>query len=219
MPAPPGLSDPQAAGFSLAYGTSYYALRQRARLAEGETLLVLGAAGGVGATAVELGKAMGATVIAAAGTDEKLQFAAGLGADHAINYSTGDLKQATKDLTAGLGADVVYDPVGGDHSEQALRATAWGGRFLVIGFAAGEIPRIPLNLILLKGTSVVGVFWGAWAVRDPAASRQNFVDLAAMAEAGTINPVASQVFALDDYVAAFRVLMERKALGKVVLTI
>ncbi len=207
----------EAAGFAIPYGTSYHALKQRARLQEGETMLVLGAAGGVGTTAVELGKTMGATVIAAAGSEEKLDFAQAAGADLRINYRTEDLKDRAKELTGGRGVDVVYDPVGGEYAEAALRATGWDGRYLVIGFAAGDIPRIPLNLALLKGLSIVGVFWGSWAARDPEGSRQNFAELFAMVEAGTIAPRITASYPLEDHLEAFRALAERRARGKLVL--
>jgi NADPH2:quinone reductase len=160
FPKPKALNFEEAAGIAITYFTSYYALKQRAKLQPGETLLVLGAAGGVGTTAVELGKLMGAKVIAAASSDEKLELCKQLGADEVINYSEVSVKDAVKELTGGKGVDVVYDPVGGDFSEQAIRSMAWNGRFLVIGFAAGPIPKIPLNLALLKGCSIVGVFWG-----------------------------------------------------------
>jgi NADPH2:quinone reductase len=171
IPIPPALSDEVAAAFTLTYATSHHALFDRAQLKAGETLLVLGAGGGVGLSAVELGKLAGARVIAAASTDEKLAAARAHGAAELINYSSADLRDSVKALTDGKGADVVYDPVGGAYSEPALRALAWRGRFLVIGFANGEIPRIPLNLLLLKEVSAVGVFWGEFARREPAANR------------------------------------------------
>ena len=207
------------AGFGLAYGTSYYALKQRAKLKPGETLLVLGAAGGVGLAAVQLGHAMGAEVIAAASTDEKLEIAKASGAGLGVNYSTESLKHRVKELTGGKGVDVVYDPVGGELSEQALRATGWNGRLLVIGFAAGDIPRLPLNLPLLKNNSVVGVFWGAWSARDPAASLENYRELFQMYRERKIKPVVSQVFALDDFASAFNTIEERRAQGKVILRV
>ncbi len=218
MPIPPSLSFEQAAGFSIAYGTSYHALKQRAGLRRGETLLVLGAGGGVGSTAVELGKAMGATVIAAASSSEKLAYAESKGADLVLNYAEEDLKTRVREMTGGRGADVVYDPVGGDYSEPAVRATGWNGRFLVIGFASGDIPSIPLNLPLLKGVSIVGVFWGSWATRDPEASHENFRELFEMVEDGRIEPEATEVYDLADYQDAFRAISERRARGKLVLT-
>ncbi|MDJ0959365.1 MAG: NADPH:quinone oxidoreductase family protein [Acidimicrobiia bacterium] len=219
MPMPEHLTYVEAAAFGLTYGTSYYALKQRANLQAGETLLVLGAAGGVGASAVELGKAMGATVIAAASTEEKLAFATDMGADHTINYVDGDLRSGIKELTDGRGVDVVYDPVGGDYSEAALRSMAWNGRFLVIGFASGTIPSIPLNLALLKGVSVVGVFWGSWVGKDPAASAENFAELFGMVAEERLHPRVTDVYPLADYEAAYGALTGRRARGKVVLTV
>ncbi len=216
VPMPEGLDFETAAGIAITYATSYYALKQRARLQSDETLLVLGAAGGVGLATVELGKAMGARVIAAASTEEKLDAAVAAGADDRINYSEQPLKQAVKELTQGRGADVVYDPVGGDFSEQALRATAWNGRFLVVGFAAGDIPKIPLNLALLKGADICGVFWGSWTERDPKGSQANFLELKQMFENKTLNPRIT-TFGLDQYQEAFATLAERRAIGKVVL--
>ena len=219
LPMPPGLTSEQAAGFTLTYGTSYYALKQRADLQEGETLLVLGAAGGVGGAAVQLGRVMGATVIAAAGTTEKLAVASDLGATHTINYIDEDLKDAVKKLTDGRGADVVYDPVGGELAEAAFRATAWDGRYLVVGFASGDIPSLPLNLPLLKGASLIGVFWGSWIGREPAASAENIRELYQLAAAGRINPRISSVHELEDYAEAFSQLTERRAKGKVLLRV
>ncbi len=212
------MSYEQAAGFALTYGTSYYALKQRAKLQSGETLLVLGAAGGVGVAAVQLGKLMGANVIAAASTEEKLDFACTAGADLRINYSTEDLKSRVKELTDGKGADVIYDPVGGDFSEQAFRSIAWCGRFLVVGFASGPIPKIPLNLALLKGASLVGVFWGSWANSYPKESQQNFYELVEMIDTGKLELAVSDVYPLADYSAALRCLSERRAKGKVILS-
>jgi NADPH2:quinone reductase len=213
---PDNMTFHQGAGFCITYGTSYYALKQCAAIRPGETLLVLGAAGGVGATAVEIGKAMGATVIAAASTEEKLDFACGIGADHRINYSTEDLKRRTKELSKGLGVNVIFDPVGGAYTEQAFRAIAWNGRHLVIGFACGTIPKLPLNLPLLKGGSVAGVWWGTWASKHPEDSRRNFDELLAMVERGGLSPPVTQVFPLEEYVEAFRCLTERRAKGKVI---
>jgi NADPH2:quinone reductase len=212
------LSFEQAAGLTIVYGTSYYALKQRAQLQPGETVLVLGAAGGVGIATVQLAKAMGATVIAAASSAEKLDFARDAGADLCINYVEEDLKSRAKALTHGNGADVIYDPVGGEFSEAAFRAIAWNGRFLVIGFAAGPIPKMPLNLALLKGASLVGVFWGAWASRFPAESQENFRELIEMVDSGRITPPVTEVYALRDYADAFRCIAERRARGKVILT-
>jgi len=212
------MSYEQAAGFAITYGTSYYALKQQAKIQPGETLLVLGAAGGVGIATIQIAKAMGATVIAAASTEEKLDFACEAGADLRINYSEENLKDQVKALTGGKGVDVIYDPVGGDFSEQAFRAIAWDGRFLVIGFASGPIPAIPLNLMLLKGASLVGVFWGAWAARFPSESQNNFDELIRMIDSGQFSPLVTEVYPLDQYKAAFASISERRAKGKVILS-
>lgn len=217
MPLLDSLSFEQGAGFSVTYGTSYHALKQRAQLAEGETLLVLGAAGGVGITAVEIGKAMGARVIAAASSDEKLAFANEAGADELVNYSTQSLKASVKELTDGNGADVVYDPVGGELADQAFRATAWQGRYLVVGFACGDIPTFPGNIALLKEASVVGVWWGTWATKNPRVQGQNMQELAALIKHGKILPRVTESYVLDDYVDAFAAITERRARGKVIL--
>lgn len=214
---PKGLSFAAAAGISITYGTAHYALKQRAGLREGETLLVLGAAGGVGLAAVELGKAFGAKVIAAASSPAKLAAAAAAGADEGIDYSSESLKNRVKELTDGRGADVVIDPVGGDLSEQAFRATAWEGRLLVIGFASGEIPRLPLNLALLKGADVRGVFWGAWTQRDPRAFQENLDELRRLFESETLRPRFG-TYPLARFREALGSLAERRAVGKVVLS-
>jgi NADPH:quinone reductase len=219
MPMPRTLDFVAASGVCLTYFTSYHALKQRAQLQPGETLLVLGAGGGVGTTAVELGKVMGAQVIAAASTDEKLEVARSLGADHLINYSTADVRERLKEITGGAGVDVVYDPVGGALTEAAVRSLAWKGRFLVIGFAAGEIPRLAINLLLLKGASLVGVFWGAFARREPQVQRQNVRELWELLEAGKLKPVVGQVYALEDGARAFATLEGRQATGKVVIRV
>jgi len=207
-----------AAGFTITYATSYHALRDRAKLQAGETLLVLGAAGGVGLAAVELGKLMGARVIAAASSAEKLAVATQAGADECINYIDEDLKVRLKELCGRKGVDVVYDPVGGHYSETALRATGWQGRYLVVGFASGEIPKIPLNLPLLKGSQVMGVFWGSFVAHDPQGSAANMTELFELFKHGKIKPLISEIFPLADYAAAFAVLSQRKARGKVILT-
>ena len=217
IPLPERMSFEEGAAYSVAYGTSYHALKQGARLQSGETVLVLGAAGGVGYAAVELAKALGSRVIAAASSDEKLAFARQAGADDVINYASGSLKDSVKALTGGKGVDVVYDPVGGDLAEQALRATAWQGRYLVIGFASGDIPRVPLNLTLLKEASIVGVWYGPWAEKHNDELWENVEELSAMVEAGKIQPRYSEAFSLDDFVDAFRVITERRVLGKIVL--
>lgn len=208
-----------AAGFCAAYGTSYYALKQCANLQQGETVLVLGAAGGVGLAAVDIASALGATVIAAASSDEKLAIAKKVGAADGINYEKEALKEQIKSLTQGKGANVIYDPVGGDLSEQALRCIAWNGRFMVVGFAAGDIPRIPLNLPLLKNCNICGVFFGAWAQREPVAFGENYKELFNLFEAGRLRPQICHEFAFDEYVDAFSTLTERRARGKVVLHI
>lgn len=219
IPIPAGLDFERAAGFSVTYGTSYHALKQSARLEAGETVLVLGAAGGVGTTAVEIARAMGAHVIAAASSDEKCEFAKTFGADETINYSEQPLKETVRELTSGAGVDVVYDPVGGELAEQALRATAWHGRYLVIGFASGEIPKLPANLALLKEASIIGVWWGTWAAKNPDLQMQNLRELADLIQHGKLAPRVSETYAFDDYVAAFRAITERRAKGKVVLRI
>jgi len=217
LPAPATLSFEQASGICITYFTTMHALKQRAQLQAGETLLVLGAAGGVGTTAVELGKQMGATVIAAASNDQKLELTRKLGADHTINYATEDLRERLKTITGGQGVDVVYDPVGGALAEPALRSMAWRGRYLVIGFAGGDIPKIPLNLPLLKGCSIVGVYWGSFAQRERDLQRQNVAELWRLFEAGRLSPSVGETHELDDFAAAFEALSSRRAQGKVVL--
>jgi NADPH2:quinone reductase len=216
---PERMSFAQASGISTTYGTSYYALKQRADLKPGETLLVLGAAGGVGLAAVELGKAMGARVIAAASTAEKLAVASAAGADEGINYSDGELKSRVMDLTGGRGADVIYDPVGGDLFDQCMRSIAWYGRVLVIGFAAGDIPRVPINLILLKSCQVVGVFFGSWSSRFRDEAAANLREILGLYEAGRIDPLIGRQYPLTDYAPALRDLAERRAIGKVVVNV
>ncbi len=217
IPIPDAMDFATAASFVLTYGTSHYALKDRAQLKPGETLLVLGAAGGVGLAAIEIGKVMGAQVIAAASTDEKLEVCKQHGADEVINYATQDLRERIKELTRGEGVDVVYDPVGGNYSEAALRGMAWGGRFLVIGFTAGEIPRIPLNLTLLKGCSIVGVFWGSFTARDPKRNQQHLQELLNWFVTGKIKPLISATYPLERAADALNDMMNRKVKGKVVL--
>ncbi len=217
IPIPDGVPFDIAASFVMTYGTSYHALKDRAKLASGESLLVLGAAGGVGLAAVELGKAMGARVIAAASSDEKLAVCREHGADDTINYRTEDLRERIKALTDGQGVDVIYDPVGGGYSEPALRGMAWGGRFLVVGFANGEIPKIPLNLTLLKGCSIVGVFWGEFVRREPEANAAELTELVGMMKNGTIRPLISARYPLAEAGKALEAVMERRVTGKVVL--
>ncbi len=217
IPIPEHMDFTTASAFVMTYGTSHYALKDRAVLKPGETLLVLGAAGGVGLAAVEIGKVMGARVIAAASTDEKLAVCKQHGADDVINYTTEDLKERIKALTQGNGVDVVYDPVGGAYSEAALRGIAWGGRFLVIGFAAGDIPRIPLNLTLLKGCSIVGVFWGSFTARDPKRNQDHLQELLTWFTEGKIKPHISATYPLTHAAEALNDVMQRKVTGKVVL--
>ena len=217
VPIPDSMDFPTAAAFLMTYGTSYYALKDRAQIRPGENLVVLGAAGGVGLAAVELGKALGARVIAAASSEEKLAVCRDHGADETIDYSKDGLKDGIKELTGGKGADVVYDPVGGDYSEAALRATAWEGRFLVIGFAAGDIPRIPLNLTLLKSCQIVGVFWGAFVGREPERNRQNTRELFDLFERGTIKPYVSSSYPLAEAASALHEIGGRRAKGKIVV--
>ena len=217
MPIPDGMDFATASAFVLAYGTSLYALKDRAKLAAGETLLVLGAAGGVGIAAVEIGKAMGARVIAAASTEEKLAVCREHGADATINYHAEDLRERIKALTDGNGPDVVYDPVGGHYAEPTFRSIAWHGRYLVIGFANGEIPKLPLNLPLLKNCSVIGVFWGAFLQRDPKATQQHMRDLFGLYVSGKVKPPITQSYPLAQAPQALRDVMERRVKGKVVI--
>ncbi|MDF2642029.1 MAG: NADPH:quinone oxidoreductase family protein, partial [Pseudomonas sp.] len=197
LPIPPKMDFNTAAAFSMTYGTAMHALKQRANLQPGETLLVLGASGGVGLAAVEIGKAMGARVIAAASSREKLEVASAAGADELVDYSEASLKDELKRLTNGDGADVIFDPVGGDLFDQAMRAIAWNGRLLVIGFASGRIPELPANIALLKGASVVGVFWGSFAQRQPEDNTANFAQLFAWFEEGLIKPLVSMTYPLE----------------------
>jgi NADPH2:quinone reductase len=201
----------------MTYGTCYHALKDRGQLRSGETLLVLGAGGGIGVAAVELGKLMGATVIAAASSDDKLQAAKSRGADHLINYNTEDMRARLKEIVGDKGVDVVLDPVGGNYAEPALRSTGWNGRFLVVGFAAGEIPKIPLNLMLLKGSVIVGVFWGEFMKRQPKDGQAEMAQLVQWLEQGKIKPLVSQQFKLSDAKAALEAVFTRKATGKIVI--
>src|SRR6266480_3563251 len=219
IPMPHTLDFATASAFLLTYGTSHYALKDRAQLKPGETLLVLGAAGGVGLAAVEIGKVMGARVIAAASTDEKLEVCKQQGADEVINYVNEDLKVRVKELTGGDGVDVIYDPVGGDYSEAALRGIAWGGRHLVIGFTAGEIPRIPLNLPLLQSCSIVGVFWGSFMAREAGHYQENIQELLSWFSAGKLKPHISATYPLEQAAEALNDVISRKVKGKVVLLI
>lgn len=215
---PAAMTFEQGAAYSVTYGTSYHGLKQGANLQPGETVLVLGAAGGVGYAAVDIAKAMGAQVIAAASSEEKLAFARSAGADQTINYAEQPLKETVKSLTDGKGVDVVYDPVGGELAEQALRSCAWHARYLVVGFASGDIPRLPLNLTLLKEASIVGVWYGTWAEKHKNEFAENIVELETLVDAGEIRPAYSEAFSLDSFPEAFRSIAERRVLGKVVLT-
>ncbi|MDT3711561.1 MAG: NADPH:quinone oxidoreductase family protein [Pseudomonadaceae bacterium] len=220
LPIPAQMDFATAAAFGMTYGTSMHALKQRANLQPGETLLVLGAAGGVGLAAVEIGKAMGARVIAAASSAEKLDVAKQAGADELINYSAESLRDRLKELTGGQGVDVIYDPVGGQLFEEAFRSIAWNGRMLVVGFAAGgDIPALPANLPLLKGAALVGVFWGAFAHRQPQDNAANFEQLFAWHAEGRLRPLISQRFALEQTAAAIAQLGQRKAVGKLVVQV
>ena len=217
MPLPPAFSFEDAAAFLCTYGTSYHALMDRAALKVGETVLVLGAAGGVGTAAIQIAKAAGAKVIAAASSDDKCALCKQLGADETINYSTGNLREELKTLTGGKGPDVVYDPVGGDLTEAAFRSIGWRGRYLVIGFANGTIPALPLNLALLKGASIMGVFWGEFAKREPQNNAACLMQLAAWYMEGKINPLISARYPLAKVADAFNALASRTAAGKVVI--
>ena len=217
----------EAAAFIMAYGTSWHALEDRARLTAGQTMLVLGAAGGVGLAAVELGKAVGARVVAAASTQEKIDLCLSKGADAGVVYPKGpfdhdglkELAQIFKEATGPAGANVVYDAIGDAYAEPALRSLAWEGKYLVVGFAGGGIPKVPLNLALLKSCDIMGVFWGAWVGRNPQKHRENVAELMAMYEAGKIKPYVSERFPLDRAADAIKHLASRKAMGKVVVTV
>jgi NADPH:quinone reductase len=217
FPLPQAMDFATAAAFPIAYATSHHALKDRARLKAGETLLVLGAAGGVGLTAVEIGRILGARVIACASSEAKLALCREYGADALINYSSPELREQVRALTGGAGVDVVYDPVGGEHAEPALRSLGFGGRYLVIGFASGTIPKIPLNLVLLKTTSIVGVFWGAYAQARPRENAANLAELFAWYAAGRLRPHVSHTFPLASYREALAAVTGRAVQGKVVL--
>ena len=217
IPIPAGLSDEVAASFTLVYGTSHHAVLDRGELKAGQTMLVLGAAGGVGLAAVEIGKAIGARVIAAASSDEKLAVCKAHGADVLINYATQDLRAAIKEATGGLGPDVVYDPVGGIYAEPTFRSIGWRGRYLVIGFANGEIPKLPWNLALLKGASIVGVFWGDFVRREPKANAASLQQMMGWIAEGKLKPLVSARYSLVDTVSAFNALANRQVTGKIVI--
>ena len=219
LPLPQGMDFASGAAFLLTYGTSDHALRDRAALKEGETLLVLGAAGGVGLAAVEIGRALGARVIACASSDDKLAVCKEHGADAGINYASEDLRERIKVLTDGRGVDVVYDAVGGAYTEPAFRSIAWRGRLLVVGFAAGEIPKLPLNLALLKGASIVGVFWGDFARREPRQFAESVRQLAAWYGEGRLRPHVSQTMPLAKAADALKLMAARQVKGKLVLTV
>jgi NADPH2:quinone reductase len=216
---PDALDAERAAGLIVTYGTSYYALKDRGQLKRGETLAVLGASGGVGLAAVELGKAMGARVIACASSDDKIAFTKKHGADGGVNYGSGDLREGLRALGGEHGIDVVYDPIGDKYAEPALRSLAWYGRYLVVGFAAGQIPKLPLNLVLLKSCDVRGVFWGSWTEREPAAHRANMADVLRWTAEGKLSAHVHAVYPLADAAAALKALAERKVMGKVVLKV
>ena len=217
VPLPPGFPFEHAAAFAFTYGTSHHALVDRGALRAGETVLVLGAAGGVGTAAVQIAKAAGARVIAAASTDEKCAVCRDIGADETINYATEDLRERLKPLTGGRGPDVVYDPVGGDLAEAAFRSIAWRGRYLVIGFAAGGIPALPWNLPLLKGASVVGVFWGDFVRREPEANARSLAELSRWYAEGKVRPVIDTALPMAELATAYRRLAERDIRGKLVM--
>lgn len=219
LPMPENMSYERGAGFALVYGTAHVALSHRARLQAGETLLVLGAAGGVGLAAVEIGKLMGARVIAAASSAQKLALAQTRGADETINYSSENLRDRMKSLTEDRGADVIFDPVGGDIFDQAVRRIAWEGRYLVIGFASGRIPTLPANIALLKNASLVGLFWGAYLAQDPGVAKRSFQQLLAWYSEDRLRPHIHRTYALEDAPNALEDLINRRAMGKLVLTV
>ncbi|MEJ8475825.1 NADPH:quinone oxidoreductase family protein [Roseibium algae] len=216
---PDSVSFEQAAGLTVTYGTTLHAFRDRAALSEGETVAILGASGGAGQAAVEIALLMGAKVIACASSEEKLAFARNLGAQRTVDYSKEDLKKTLKTMTNGEGVDVVYDPVGGDMAEQALRATTWKGRYLVIGFAAGQIPKIPLNVVMLKGCDVLGIFWSEAIIRDPDGHRENMTQLLSWVVEGKLKPNIHAVYPLEKIAEALSEISERKVQGKVILTL
>lgn len=219
LPMPDNMSYEHGAGFPLTYGTSHIALAHRAKLQEGETLLVLGAAGGVGLTAVELGKLMGANIIAAASTEEKLALTREYGASHTINYVDQNLRDEVKSITGGKYADVIYDPVGGDAFDTAIRCVAWEGRYLVIGFASGRIPELAVNRVLLKNSSLVGVFWGAYALNQPEVMQKSFKTLLTWYAEGKLKPHIDRTFPLENAGEALLMMANRQVKGKVILTI
>ena len=214
---PAALDFERAAGLTVTYATTLYGLRERGGLQHGETLVVLGAAGGVGLAAVEIGKVLGARVIACASSDEKLAFVREHGADETVNYASEDLRGALKRLGGERGIDVVYDPVGGPYAESAVRSLGWEGRYLVIGFAAGDIPKLPLNLVLLKSCDIRGVLWGAWTIREPKAQHALMTDIVSWCAEGKLSAHVHAVYPLAEIAAALKAIADRKAMGKIVL--
>lgn len=219
FPKPAEMPFPIAASFLYAYGTSLHALKDRAQIKAGETIAILGASGGVGLAAVDLAKSMGARVIACASTSEKLALCKTYGADETINYNDEDLKTRIKELTEGKGADVIFDPVGGQYAEPAIRATAWNGRYLVIGFAAGSIPKIPMNLALLKGCQLVGVFWGRFTKEEPQTNLNNSIQIMQWFNEGIIKPHIHKTYLLEQAPKALEEMMNRKVIGKVIIEV
>jgi len=214
---PAGLDFDHAAGLTVTYGTTVHALNDRAKLKPGETLAVLGAAGGTGLSAVEIGKLMGAHVIACASSDDKIAFARQHGADDGVNYAASDLKEALRALTGGKGVDVVYDPIGGVQGEAALRGMDWGGRYLAIGFAAGDMPKLPLNLVLLRSYDVLGVHWGAWTLRNPQGHRANMMKILDWCAQGKLSSHVHAVYPLREAAAALKAIAARQVMGKIIL--
>jgi len=217
IPIDNNFSSQVAASLPINYGTTYYALKRRANLTKGEKLLVLGAAGGIGTASIQLGKAMGAEVYAAVGSAEKEDYVKSLNADHIIRYDTDNLKEKVKELTNNNGVDVVVDPVGGEYSEEAIRGTAWKGRYLVIGFANGDIPSIPLNLTLIKGISIVGVWWGRWMKTSPNEAMEDFAELIDLIQNEKLLIEPSAVYSIEETPKALQNFLDRKNLGKVVI--
>lgn len=219
IPIPASVSDEVASAVSVTFGTAIHGLKDRGRVKPGETVAILGASGGAGQAAIEIAKAMGARVIAAASSDDKLEICRALGADEVVNYDAVDLKEALKTLTGGRGVDVVYDCVGGPYAEPAVRALAWQGRFLVVGFAAGDIPKLPLNLLMLKGADAIGVFWGEAVKRDPAGHRANMIDVLRWVSEGKLAPRIQATYPLAEIREAIGVIDRREATGKIVVTL
>jgi len=217
IPISDNISSIARASLPINYGTTYYALKRRANASRGESLLVLGASGGVGTASIQLGKILGLNIIAAVGSDEKEEYVKNLGADHVIRYDQENLKESTKNLTGGNGVDIVIDPVGGDITEQALRATAWNGRLLVIGFAQGEIPKIPLNITLVKGVSIVGVWWGRWTQSSPEETAEDFNELIGFMNDGKLNIVPRNIYSIKEIPIALNNFLNRKNIGKTVI--